>query len=406
MSQIAASRCEALAAECDHEFEAILDWWSTHAVDPRGGFYGEVGADNAPNLAAGKGAVLNARLLWFFSLACLHRRSDQARLLADRAAEYLRSAFLDEHNGGLFWEVDSGAIPIQRRKQTYAQAFAIYGLCEHFRATQNPASRDLALHLFDLIEAHLADHKHGGYIEALAEDWSPLHDMRLSELDANMPKSQNTHLHVLEAHTALVEIAPSPRTETALKCCIGVFKNRLFNPTTKHLRTFLDLDWSDRSEGVSFGHDIEASWLLWRAGEVLDRTEGAELAPIVVDLAYTTLREGLDDRGALLAEQDFNGALDGRRVWWAQAEAIIGFLNAYEITGDELFFNAFERVWAFTKRHVKDANGEWSWWSDLDAPSADRAYKAGFWKCPYHNGRAMLEVSQRLRVLAGQRQNG
>ncbi|MES1157104.1 MAG: AGE family epimerase/isomerase [Alphaproteobacteria bacterium] len=403
MSQIAASRCEALAAECDREFEAILDWWSTHAVDPRGGFYGEIGADNAPNLAAGKGAVLNARLLWFFSLAASHLNSERARVLADRAVDYIRTAFLDQRCGGLFWEVDASGRPANPRKQAYAQAFAIYGLCEHYRATETSASRDLALALFDLLETRFAEPRHGGYIEARSEDWSPLADMRLSDVDANTPKSQNTHLHILEAYTSLVAIARPPRTEDALYRCIRIFETRLLNPKTNHLRLFTDLDWTDRSEAVSFGHDIEASWLLWRAGEVLTEAEREQLFPLVIDLARTALREAVDDEGALRSERSFNGHIDGRRVWWAQAEAMVGFLNAYERTGEAAFFDAFERAWLFIQHHHKAANGEWTWWSDIDAPNADRAYKAGFWKCPYHNGRAMLEVSQRLRRMAQQR---
>ncbi|HVY84011.1 MAG TPA: AGE family epimerase/isomerase [Caulobacterales bacterium] len=390
----------AFAAECEAELDAILHWWSTKAVDlERGGFYGEVDERDRPQPLANKGAILHARLLWFFSVAA--RERPQARSLADRCYAYLRDQFVDHRHGGIMWELDAGGRAVNAKKQAYAQAFAIYGLSEYFAATRIAGARDLALALFDLLETHFVDPAHGGYIEALAQDWSPLVDVRLSDLDANTAKSQNTHLHILEAYTALHTIAPSARVEEALYNCIRIFEQRLFNPSTKHIRLFLDLDWTDRSESISFGHDIEASWLLWRAGEALSQAETQRLYPLVIDLARTTLREGVDNQGALRSERSFSGEVDGRRVWWVQSEAIVGFLNAYEPTGDAAFYDAARAVWRFIQVHQIDrARGEWTWWSDLDLPNPDRTYKAGFWKCPYHNGRAMLEASARLKRLA------
>jgi cellobiose epimerase len=385
-----------ISAEAHAELSALCGWWAGHAVDQqRGGFHGEVSACDAPVPGARKGVVLNARILWFFSEAIAH--DGRARPLADRAARYLTAHFLDSEYGGVFWSLDADGAPADRRKHAYAQAFALYALSAYHKATGDLSALEQARTLFALIERHYRDAEHGGYFEARAEDWSAVDDVRLSEVDQNAPKSMNTHLHVLEAYTALHAAAPTADTVAALRHCLELFASHIFDPASGHLRLFFEADWRDRSEAVSFGHDIEASWLIWAAAESLGDARLKQASkPMATALARTALSEGLSERGGLYNERTYAGALDRRSVWWVQAEALVGFLNAYDLTAEPQFLQAFDQVWRFIRNAHLDGGGEWTWWSERDAPDVDRDYKAGLWKCPYHNGRALMETIKRL----------
>jgi cellobiose epimerase len=400
---VAAAALTTLAAEIDRELGAILSWWAEKAVDAeQGGFYGEIDLNDAPVDSAAKGAVLNARILWFMSEAARATGDARAASLAERAADYLHAHFVDPAHGGLFWAVAADGAPLARKKQTYAQAFAIYALGAHHRLTRRTDSLALARALFSLIETRARDADHGGYVEALDEAWAPLADVRLSEVDANAPKSMNTHLHVLEAYAALYAADPAPPLRAALRAAIELFLKYIVDRGRGHLRLFFDAAWNSLSSTISFGHDCEASWLLWEACEALGDVGVSERAkPVVVALARATLEEAMWSDGGLIHERADAGHADTARVWWVQAEGLVGFLNAYALTGEDAFFTAFERVWRFIQQHQKDARGEWLWRSALDPPLAERAYKAGFWKGPYHNGRAMLECSARLARLSG-----
>jgi cellobiose epimerase len=400
---IASAALGALAADVDRELGAILTWWAEKSVDEaHGGFHGEIDAADAPVPGATKGAVLNARILWFMSEAALALGDARARELADRAAGYIEAHFIDPVHGGVYWALDCEGRPLARKKQTYAQAFAIYALCAHYRLTRRGDALAQARRLFKLLETRAREPEHGGYVEALDEAWAPLADMRLSEVDANAPKSMNTHLHVLEAYAALHGADPSVQTRAALRGCIELFLRYVIDRGRGHLRMYFDKDWTPTSKVVSFGHDIEASWLIWEACETLGDVGICERArPVVIALAQTFLEEAVWSDGGAINERTESGHVDATRVWWVQAEALVGLLNAFALSGDEAFFKAFERVWGFVKQHHKDDDrGEWTWRSALDAPLKTRAYKAGFWKGPYHNGRAMLETRARLARLA------
>jgi cellobiose epimerase len=392
-----------IASEVQSEARAILDWWRRHAVDrAHGGFYGEIDAFNRSQPGAAKGLVLNARILWFMSEAARQLGDADARALAARAADEILKRFHDREHGGVYWSLDAQGAPLKRKKQAYALAFALYALCAYARMSDDARALPFACALFELLETKFRDAAHGGYLEAFTQDWRLADDMRLSALDANSPKSANTHLHVLEAYTALHETAPSAASAAALRASITLFLDRIIDPRTRHLRLFFARDWTDCSQTISFGHDIEAAWLVWSACETLGEPALSERArPLVLAVSETCLREALDSEGGLANEQSLRGARDARRVWWAQAEAMVGFLNAYLLAGEAAYFEAFARVWDFIKRHHRDhARGEWLWWSRLDTPDDDRTYKAGFWKGPYHNGRAMLETLARLNLLS------
>jgi mannobiose 2-epimerase len=388
----AAARAEALG---------IFDWWANHAPDiVNGGFYGEVDEHGTPVLEADKGAVLNARLLWFFSaIAQRYDRSD-ALALARRAHDYMLSHFVDMRHGGVYWSVDYRGRVRDARKQAYAQAFCIYALAEYHLASRDHAALDLARWLQGKIERIFWDEAAGGYIEALDGDWRPIGDQRLSDKDLDAPKTMNTHLHVLEAYTRLHQVAPDPATGAALRRATLVFLDRFIGPKggkDDHLRLFFDMDWTDRTVAVSFGHDIEASWLLQEAVEALgDPALIARARPHVLALARVTLAQGVLAHGGIAYERGFDGHLDPDGEWWGQAEGLVGFVNAFRMTGEAAYAEAAQNLWTRIRTAYGAAQGgEWTWYAQGAARPPQAL--ASLWKCPYHNGRAMLELDQRLK---------
>jgi len=390
----------AILLKLDARAEAlrILSWWETHAVDEtNGGFYGEVDAQGRPVDGADKGAVLNTRLLWFFSAAARRFGRLEAHLLARRAFEYLVAHFVDPDHGGVYWTVDAHGRVANGRKQAYAQAFFVYALAEYHALTRDAAALDLARQLRDKMEAVFWDDAWDGYVEAKGRDWSDLADQRLSERDLDCPKTMNTHLHILEAYTRLYQVAPDATAKAALRRVIDLFLARFVDATGRHLALFFDRNWTDRTASVSYGHDIEASWLIWEAVETLgDAALTQRAQPIVLGLAEATLKEGLVD-GAVAYERSFAGHLDEDGEWWGQAEGLVGFVNAWRLTGDDAYAAAAEQLWARTAKDFRgEDGGEWTWYARSSRKPVQPL--ASLWKCPYHNGRAMLELDRRLKV--------
>lgn len=393
---------QALLATVRAERTAISDWWLEHTQDRQhDGFVGGIDHRNRVLRQANKGIIQNTRILWYFSEAArFTAREDEAQAAA-RAFRYLQARFVDSEHGGVFWELNPQGDLVNGRKQIYAQAFAIYALSAFYRLTQNPQALDLARALFDRIERFGRDHQYGGYLEAFSREWKPIEDQRLSDKDLNWPKTMNTHLHLLEAYTGLYQAARDPRVAEALRGLIETFQ-RFFIADNGHLRSFLSLDWQDKSDTVSYGHDIECSWLLWEAGRVLEDANLTDLLkPLVLKIAQTCLHEGVGEHGEVMDGYNFvTGERLTERVWWIQAEAMVGFLNAFELSREPAYFAAFERVWEFVCTYQKDSEyGEWRWLSSLDASRRFDDHKVGFWKGPYHNGRSMIEVCQRLERL-------
>lgn len=393
-----------LKKEFRKELLSIADWWATCAIDTtHGGFHGEVDVHNNAVINANKGIILNARILWFFSEAALHTAGEPHNRLycdcATRAYDYIIQHFFDKEHGGVYWEVDVFGKPINTRKQVYAQAFIIYALSSYFRLTQNQDALSHALSCFKLIETKAIDHEYEGYLEAFAHDWTAIDDWRLSTLDLNHPKSQNTHLHVLEAYTVLHDIHPTQETKSALRYSIQMFDRYMINHDNHHLRMFMDMQWNDHSPGYTYGHDIEAAWLIAQALESLGDTQyTASLKPTLLRVAEVTLNEAIADNGQLLNAYSFESKLvDSSSHWWVQAEALVGFLFAYAETQDSRYFNAAQGIWQFIKQHqIDQVNGEWFWLADNGKTDNKDHYKVGFWKCPYHNGRAMMEATKYL----------
>jgi cellobiose epimerase len=387
----------------------ILPFWMRHAVDrENGGFYGAISNDLVIDKEAPRAAVINTRILWTFSAAC-RLYGPAYRETADHAWDYIRRCFWDAQYDGLYWMVDYLGHPISDRKQIYAQAFAIYALAEYFRATGSAESLKQAKQLYGLIETKSHDAVHGGYLEACSREWGALDDLRLSEKDLNSPKSMNTHLHVMEAYTNLLRAWPDAALRASQKALLEVTLDHIVDETAGHFRLFFDKRWNSLTGHVSFGHDIEGSWLIYEAAQVLgDEALLGRARKLAVRMAQTAYDEGLDRDGSLFYEADAHGVLvDPNKHWWAQAEAVVGFFNAYQLCGEEHFLTAALRAWVYIEeRIVNREHGEW--YAKLTpkgrpytAEEDSDACLVGPWKCPYHNSRVCFEMIERLGEAAG-----
>lgn len=391
---------ETLNDELNQELENILEFWSQHTVDHEfGGFLGKI--DHSGNVIndASKGSVLNSRILWTFSAALQKIGSEKLERLAVRAYEYLTNHFWDKELAGLYWEIDYLGNPLNTRKQAYAQGFGIYAFSEFYRATGKPESLQYAVKLYHLLEQHFKDPVYGGYLEALDKNWQHMDDVRLSAKDANSPKSMNTHLHILEPYTNLYKVWPDPGLRESILEVIGIFLDRIIDSKSGHLQLFFDLDWTNQHDIVSYGHSIEGAWLLREAAmevgddKLIGRVEKSALA-----LVDSVLRDGVDDDGALFNECK-NGHLDTDKDWWPQAEAMVGFSDAWQISGNEKYLGALKKSWDFIQQNLIDyENGEWFGRVDRKGTAYENEDKVGFWKCPYHNTRAMLETINRIKL--------
>ncbi len=370
----------------------ILPYWTSKMEDPRGGWYGRIDGKGVTDAAADKGAILNSRILWTFSSAYRLLGKSGYRLAADRAYREVRDRFIDRELGGMYWSLDSEGRPKDCHKQFYAIAFGIYGLAEYYRATLCAEALELAVGLFDCIESHSYDPRGGGYAEAAARDWSPIEDVRLSEKDQNDSRTMNTHLHILEAYTCLYRVWKDGRLRAALAKLIGIFTSKIVRPDG-HLGLFFGDDWSSHSTAVSYGHDIEASWLLAEAAEVLGDGEVARECESVCHRIACAAMEGFSPEGGMIYEYDpADGRRDGDRHWWVQAETVAGCHHRYLKTGDRRWEEAAEACWKFIREHLLSPDGEWYWSIRADGSVNTDDDRAGFWKCPYHNGRMCMEV--------------
>lgn len=390
----------------------ILRFWMARMVDrENGGFYGRIDGQEVLHRDAEKGAVLNGRILWSFSAAYRVLRKPAYLEMATRAKEYIISHFLDKEYGGAYWSLDYKGQPLDAKKQFYAIGFVIYGLSEYARATGDEEALGYALQLFDCIEEHALDHEHNGYIEALTRDWQPIADMRLSELDANYPKSQNTHLHIIEPYANLLRtlrsFSPVPcdqvaRVEAALRNMIGIFTDKILNPETHHLDLFFDMDWTREAGRLeSYGHDIECSWLMHEAALVLGDAEVLQQVEPIVRMVAKASEKGLRPDGSMIHEANLDtGRVDDDLHWWVQAENVVGWFNIYQHFGDESALDKAMRCWHYIKTQLIDwENGEWHWSRHPDGTLNTSDDKAGFWKCPYHNTRMCLEIIERVGAM-------
>lgn len=379
--------------------ENILPYWMNNLVDQEnGGFIGRITGDEVVKHDAPKGAVLNARILWTYAAAYRVYKDETFLKVATRAKDYLLDYFYDKEHDGIYWLVDYKGDPIETKKQIYAQGFAIYGLSEYYRATRNNEALEHAVKIYKIIEARSFDKQNNGYLEAFTQDWQLIEDVRLSEKDENMQKTMNTHLHILEPYTNLYRVWKDDSLKKQLKNLIELFLERFIDTQTNHLNLFFDTDWNSKSDVISYGHDIEASWLLYEAALVLNHAETLDRVRTIVPYIVKASEEGLQPDGSMIYEKNNQtGKVDTERHWWVQAEAVVGFINHYQYYNDELSLNLALDCWKYIKRNLIDwQNGEWFWSVSEDGSVNRKDDKAGIWKCPYHNGRMCLEIIERF----------
>jgi len=387
-----------------HLFGHILPFWCGPAVDhEQGGWMGWLSNDLTADRSQPKGLIVHSRILWAFSAVHQIQPDPLYRQMAQRAYDYLTGRFWDPHHGGAFWRLDDGGTVMDDSKKIYGQAFCIYAMSEFYRAFNAEPALARAHEVFDLIERHAHDAVSGGYIEVCQRDWSPAGPgARLSEKDKSEKKSMNNHLHVLEAYTALYRAAPTPLLEQRLRELLDIFLRRILDARTHHLHHFFDESWQVRSDSYTFGHDIEASWLLCEAAEGLGDPDLLSITrAVALRMAVAVRDEGLASAGGVYYEGRAGHVIDRGRECWPQAEALVGFLNAFQLNGDEAYLQAARRVWHFIQHHLVDrVHGEWFWRIEPDGQPDPKLPKVSEWKGPYHATRACLETLRRTEAMS------
>ncbi len=380
--------------------ENILPFWMDKVVDPAGGFYGMVLNDGTPIPGADKGAVLNARILWTFSQAYRLYALEAYRQMADRAAAYYVSHFVDPVYGGVFWSLNGDGGIKNPIKQTYAAAFGIYGLAEHFRATGCQKSLQTAIAIYQTLEERVHDKVGLGYIESFPRDYTR-EPIKGVDGQASASKTMNTHIHVLEAFTTLYQVWPNEGLKANLRELLQLLSTGLYSPQRHHLILFCDDDWHPVGGEIdSYGHDIETAWLMCEAAAVVgDPVLEAKVQAQALEMTETALKEGVNAEGAMRYEK-MDGEYSRRMAWWPQCETIIGAVNAWQLTGKKTFFEAAQRNWEYVKAHfVDETHGGWYKGVTEDGKPT-REPKVSEWNCPYHNSRMAFELSRRLEPAA------
>ncbi|UOE93071.1 AGE family epimerase/isomerase [Alkalihalobacillus sp. LMS39] len=380
--------------------ENILPFWIEHTVDEiNGGFYGFITNDLDVNKGAEKGCILNSRILWTYAKAYRTYGDERYLEMATHAFQYVKNVFWDKEYDGLYWMVDFKGVPVEDRKHIYNQAFGIYGLTEYYMATKEEESLKLAIKLYELIEKYSYDKENKGYFEAFTREWRTDEDLRLSGKDLNTPKSMNTHLHILEAYTNLYRVWKDEHFKEKVKELIVVTLEHIVSEEAQ-FKLFFDEKWNSKSDIISYGHDIEGSWLLYEAAEVLEDVELLmKVQNITIAMAKKVLEEGLDQDGSVINERE-NEHIDRDKIWWVQAEAMVGFFNAYQLTSDQAYVETVDRIWTFTKKYIIDQqNREWYWKREANLEISNLP-KVEPWKCPYHNSRFCFEILARIKEMS------
>lgn len=378
----------------------IFPFWSSLADYENGGFYGYVEHDGKVIKEAEKGAILNTRILWFFSAVYCQEKKKEALELANHAYDFMKVNLFDDKYEGLYWMVDFKGQPTDCRKHIYNQAFGIYGLCQYYKATGKEEALDFARKIFDLIERICESSN--GYLEEFDRQWNEKENEMLSENDVISDRTMNTHLHVLEAYTLLYEVSGDDKVRERLYYLLDLIKNKIYSEENHTLKVFFDENWKETIEIQSYGHDIEATWLIDRAAELLgDKELIKNTHAYTLKIAESFYKTAYSPSGVI--NETAKGITDAGRVWWVQAESVVGLYNAYQKSGDKKYLEATEELWEFIKKYVVNKRENSDWYAKLtkdNSPMINLPIVEP-WKCPYHNGRMCIEIIERMKANDG-----
>jgi len=382
-------------------YEDIVPFWSTRCIDERGAFIGRMTNEGIVDKRAPKGLILNTRILWMFSALYSFDKKKEHLVLARRAYDYLMEHFWDKQNGGMFWMLDWQGRPQEGKKQIYGQGFAIYALSAYYRAAGNKEALDKAREIFDLLERYAWDKKYKGYYESFDRDWKMSKAQQLTLGDMAAAKSMNTSLHALEAIASLYDVCKDPLVGQRVEDMLEIYADFVMQPYGLYSQLFFNEMWWPKNENSSFGHDIEASWLVYWAAEILNKPWLLQkIRWMGLKLAEEVYQNGLDNKTSVFYEADVNGISNSQKQWWVQAEAVVGFLNAFQLTGRENYLEAAYNIWGFIEDNIIDkTNGEWFFVAGTKSSDEKANLKVSEWKGPYHNGRACMEIIHRLEKI-------
>lgn len=380
----------------EHLILDIIPFWKALRDEEYGGYYGWKSFDGTVDQKAEKGCILNSRITWFFANAYTTLREESLLDEARHGYEFLRDHCLDHENGGIFWSLKYDATPSDTMKHTYNQAFCIYALASYYEASGDKEALELAYGLFRLIEEKCTDEI--GYLEAFDRTFQPISNEYLSENGVMADKTMNTLLHVFEAYSELYRVDHDQAVGQKLRKILDTFADKVYDPVKKRQEVFFDAQYNSILDLHSYGHDIETAWLIDRGVENLQDPEyEKKMTPITKALTQNIYEVAFD--GQSLANECEKGVVDQWRIWWVQAETLIGFLNGHQKDpADSKYLEAARAEWKFIKEHVMDPNNgkEWFWRVDSKGRPDTKKPIVEPWKCPYHNGRMCLEVIRRL----------
>ena len=381
----------------EHLENDLIPFWNRMKDEINGGFYGYADAEGNPDMKSVKGVILNSRILWFYASAYQLLRKPELLEMADHAYRFLVDHCFDSQYGGVYWSVNYDGTVCDDTKHTYNQAFAIYALSAYYQSSGRKEALNLAYVLYRVIEEKCRDSK--GYFEAFRRDFTPSSNEKLSENGVLAERTMNTLLHVLEAYSELYHADPFYEVGDSIRSILRLFEKKIYNSEKQICDVFFDSDYHSLIDLESFGHDIETSWLIDRGCSVLeDKAYQKEMQPLINGLAESAYRNAFDRRQNALNNEREGDRIDSQKIWWVQAESVVGFYNAYQKNPQKTeYLQTAEKIWEFIQHHVIDSkSGEW-----VESIPADNLPDSGqalvhSWKCPYHNGRMCMEMIQRL----------
>ncbi|MCR5502924.1 MAG: AGE family epimerase/isomerase [Lachnospiraceae bacterium] len=379
----------------NHLTNGIIPFWKSLRDNEYGGYYGYMGHDLTVDKKAVKGCILNSRILWFFSNAHTLLKNKALLSEADHAYGFLKEHCIDREYGGVFWSVSYDGKPEDVTKHTYNQAFAVYALSSYYEASRDPDALGLAKDLYELIETKCRDE--GGYLEAQDREFHPAENDKLSENGVMADRTMNTLLHVMEAYTELYRVSGMPEVKASLEAILDLYSEHIYNPSRHRQEVFFDRDYHSLIDLCSYGHDIESAWLLDRTLSVIGEARYSErFSPVTKDLTDSVYRTAFD--GHSLANECERGTVSDLRIWWVQAEALVGFLNGCQKDpSKEEYLHAARAEWDFISSYVIDKRKGSEWFPEV-TPAGSPVPGAPLvepWKCPYHNGRMCFEIIKR-----------